>query len=164
MSFLRSFLGKQAEQEEAIPASLQAGTRDLVDRVAPSALLVGHDCVAMQGAAEPGKERALMRHWWVEDLPPALSFESLDPILQFPGRVCTSMLVNPVSASEALQALRQERTGQVSSLVIKQKQGRLAEPETAANLESLTAEMSDLQIARRLPLQLNWVMRRSSRI
>ncbi len=155
MGFLQNLFGAQEQQEE-IPASLRTGARERGDRVAPSALDVGRDDVAMPGQA--GKNGVLMRHWWVEDLPNTLSFESLDPILQFPGRVCTSMLVNPVSAQEALQALRQERTGQYASLLIKSQQKRLAEPETAANLQSLEAEMSDLQIARRLPMQLNWVI------
>ena len=86
------------EETEQIPPSLQAGARDFVDRVAPSDLQIGRDSVAMS------TQGVVTRTWWIEDLPGQMTFESLDPILHFPGRVVVSLLVEPIPPAEAMQA------------------------------------------------------------
>lgn len=151
MNILDQFFGDQ-EDTEQIPPSLRTGAREFVDRVAPSELQIGPGQVRM---AEQG---VLTRIWWVEDLPNKMSFESLDPILHFPGRVTISLLAEPIPPGEALQALRQERSSKYAGFITRAKQGRLSDPAAAADLKSMEKELADLQIARRVPLSLNWIV------
>ena len=109
MKWLNRLLRQQGGADEISPA-LRMGAREFVDRVAPSELHVGRDGVAMP------TQGIITRTWWIEDLPDRMIFESLDPILHFPGRVTVSMLVEPIPPAEAMQALRQERsTGTLGS-------------------------------------------------
>jgi len=151
MGWFRKLLGQQ-EEVERIPPSLQAGARKFVDRVAPSELQIGRDDVAMP------TQGVITRTWWVEDLPDRMTFESLDPILHFPGRVTVSMLVEPIPPAEAMQALRQERSSKYAGFITRGQQGRLSDPAAAADLQSLERDLAELQIARRLPLSLYWVI------
>jgi hypothetical protein len=123
-----------------------------VDRVAPSELQIGRDEVAMP------TQGVLTRTWWVEDLPDRMIFESLDPLLHFPGRVAVSMLVEPIPPAEAMQALRQERSSRYAGFITRGQQGRLSDPGAVADLQSMEKELADLQIARRFPLSLYWVI------
>ena len=140
------------EETEQIPPSLQTGARDFVDRVAPSDLQIGRDSVAMS------TQGVVTRTWWIEDLPGQMTFESLDPILHFPGRVVVSLLVEPIPPAEAMQALRQERSSRYAGFITRGQQGRLSDPSAVADLESMEKELADLQIARRFPLSLYWVI------
>jgi type IV secretory pathway VirB4 component len=151
MEFLTKILGKDT-QEDAIPAAMQAGAREFVDRVAPEALLVEQDTVVMPA------QGVLTRTWWVEDLPPSMTFESLDALLQFPGRVTVSMLAQPIAPGDAMQALRQHRSSQVAGFITRGQQGRLSEPSAMADLASAESELADLQIRRRFPLSLYWTI------
>ena len=113
MEWLKRLVGQRAlgkrEETEEIPPSLRTGAREFVDRVAPSELQIGRDEVAMP------TQGVLTRTWWVEDLPDRMIFESLDPLLHFPGRVAVSMLVEPIPPAEAMQALRQERSSRYAN-------------------------------------------------
>lgn len=151
MNLLNRFFG-QKEETEQIPPALQAGAREFVDRVAPSELAIRRDHVAMP------TQGAVTRTWWIEDLPDRMIFESLDPILHFPGRVAVSMLVEPIPPAEAMQALRQERSSKYAGFITRGRQGRLSDPGAVADLQSMEKELADLQIARRFPLSLYWVI------
>ena len=151
MKWFRKFLGQQ-EDAEQIPPSLRTGAREFVDRVAPSELHIGRDDVAMP------TQGVVTRTWWIEDLPDRMIFESLDPILHFPGRVAVSMLVDPIPPAEAMQALRQERSSRYAGFITRSQQGRLSDPGAVADLQSMEKELADLQIARRFPLSLYWVI------
>ena len=144
------FQGK--ENTDQIPPALRAGAREFVDRVAPSELQIGRDSITMP------TEGVFTRTWWVEDLPSRMVFESLDPILHFPGRVTVSMLVEPIPPAEAMQALRQERSSKYAGFITRGQQGRLSDPAAVADLQSLERDLADLQIARRFPLSLYWVI------
>jgi len=85
-------------------------------------------------------------------------FESLDPLLHFPGRVTVSMLVEPLPPAQAYQALRQERSSRYAGFIARSQQGRLSEPAAVADLQSMEKELADLQVARRFPLSLYWVI------
>jgi hypothetical protein len=95
-------------------------------------------------------------------------FESLDPLLHFPGRVTVSMLVEPIPPAQAYQALRQERSSRYADrcytgLITRSQQGRLSEPAAVADLQSqalprMEKELAGLQVARRFPLSLYWVI------
>ena len=90
-------------------------------------------------------------------------FESLDPLLHFPGRVTVSMRVEPVPPAQAYQALRQERSSRYADrcytgLITRSQQGRLSEPAAVADLQSMEKELAGLQVARRFPLSLYWVI------
>jgi len=85
-------------------------------------------------------------------------FESLDPLLHFPGRVTVSMLVEPIPPAQAYQALRQERSSRYAGFIARSQQGRLSEPAAVADLQSMEKELADLQVARRFPLSLYWVI------
>jgi len=95
-------------------------------------------------------------------------FESLDPLLHFPGRVTVSMLVEPIPPAQAYQALRQERSSRYADrcytgLITRSQQGRLSEPAAVAGLQSralprMEKELADLQAARRFPLPLYWAV------
>jgi len=72
-------------------------------------------------------------------------FESLDPLLHFPGRVTVSMLVEPIPPAQAYQALRQERSSRYADrcytgLIARSQQGRLSEPAAVADLQSMEQE------------------------
>ena len=95
-------------------------------------------------------------------------FESLDPILHVPGRVTVSMLVEPIPPAQAYQALRQERSSRYADrcytgLITRSQQGQFSEPAAVAGLQSralprMEKELADLQVARRFPLSLYWVI------
>ena len=90
-------------------------------------------------------------------------FESLDPILHFPGRVTVSMLVEPVPPAQTYQVLRQERSSRYADrcytgFIARSQQGRLSEPAAVADLQSMEKELADLQVARRFPISLYWVI------
>jgi hypothetical protein len=145
-------LFRQPEEADEISPALRTGTREFVDRVAPSELHVGRDGVAMP------TQGIITRTWWIEDLPDRMIFESLDPILHFPGRVTVSLLVEPIPPAEAMQALRQERSSRYAGFITRSQQGRLSDPGAVADLQSMEKELADLQIARRFPLSLYWVI------
>jgi hypothetical protein len=148
---LNRFVRRQQDADEIAP-SLRPGAREFVDRVAPSELQIGADRVAMPS------QGVFTRTWWVEDLPHRLTFEGLDAILHFPGRVGISMLVEPIPPAEAMQALRQERSSKYAGFLTRAQQGRLSDPAAVADLQSMERELADLQIARRFPLSLYWVV------
>jgi conjugal transfer ATP-binding protein TraC len=151
VAWFGKLLQRERETEE-IPPVLKTGAREFVDRVAPSGLQIGRDDVAMP------TQGVFTRTWWVEDLPETLVFESLDPILHFPGRVTVSMLVDPIPPAEAAQALRQERSSRYAGFITRGQQGRLSDPGEAADLQSFEKEYADLRIARRYPMSLYWVI------
>lgn len=156
MEWLKGLIGQRVlgthEETDEVPPSLRTGAREFVDRVAPSELQIGRDEVAMP------TQGVLTRTWWVEDLPDRMIFESLDPLLHFPGRVAVSMLVEPIPPAEAMQALRQERSSRYAGFITRGQQGRLSDPGAVADLQSMEKELADLQIARRFPLSLYWVI------
>jgi type IV secretory pathway VirB4 component len=151
MEWLKRLVGHQEETDQ-IPPSLRAGAREFVDRVAPSELHIERDGVAMP------TQGVTMRAWWIEDLPDRMIFESFDPILHFPGRVTISTLVEPIPPAEAMQALRQERSSRYAGFLTRSQQGRLSDPGAVADLQSMERELESLQIARRFPLSLYWVI------
>jgi hypothetical protein len=151
MKGLDRLLGRR-EKEDQIPEALRAGARDFVDRVAPDDLLIQQDWIAMP------TQGVVTRSWWVEDLPDRMTFEAIDPVLHFPGRVTVSMKVDPVPPAEALQALRQERSSKYAGLIVRSRQGRLSEPALIADLQSMERDVAELQLSRRFPLRLAWLV------
>jgi hypothetical protein len=161
MEWLKGLVGQRVlgtrEEIEEIPPSLRTGAREFVDSVAPSELQIGRDEVAMP------TQGVLTRTWWVEDLPDRMIFESLDPLLHFPGRVAVSILVEPILPAEAMQSLRQER----SSRYVDRRNVGLHRPRPAGlplrsrrcgRLAIDGEGTGRLQIARRFPLSLYWII------
>ena len=95
-------------------------------------------------------------------------FESLDPLLHFPGRVTVSMLVEPIPPAPAYQALRQGRSSRYADrcytgFIARSQQGRLSEPAAVAGLQSRALprrekELAAVQVARHFPIFLYWVI------
>lgn len=130
---------------------LNPGARDLVDQIAPGAMIVHHDAIHLAG-------ESWMRVWFVQDLPPQMERGALDAIYDFTGEIRVSMLVRPLDKSAVREQLRQQRTALHAEVITRSRQGRLPDYLAEEELAETERTLKDLEASHLPPQELLWVI------
>lgn len=130
---------------------LSAGARELVDQLAPGALIINSDRVHLPG-------EAWIRVWFVQDLPPQMERGALDAIYDFPGEIRVSMLVRPLDKAAVREQLRQQRTSLHAEVITRTRQGRLPDYLAEEELAETERTLKDLEASHMPPQELLWVI------
>ena len=150
MNLLNRFKTNSVPQSVADDV-LRAGARDLVDQLAPGAMVIGQDRIQLPG-------EAIVRVWFVQDLPPQMERGALDAIYDFPGEIRISMLVRPLDKAAVREQLRQQRTSLHAEVITRSRQGRLPDYLAEEELAETERTLQDLEASHLPPQELLWVI------
>jgi len=139
------------ENPDAIEESLEAGARNLVDLLAPGAMIEHEDCIEFPG-------QGAVRIWFVQDVPPEMAREALDAIYDFQGEIRVSMLVRPMDKAAVRAFLRQRRVAQHAEAIARAKKQMLPDYLKQAELMEVEDTLHQLEVSHLPPKELCWTI------
>ncbi len=151
MNVLNRFKPNSSQTNTPTNNVLSAGARELVDQLAPGAMILHHDAIHLAG-------EAWVRVWFVQDLPPQMERGALDAIYDFPGEIRVSMLVRPLDKAAVREQLRQQRTALHAEVITRSRQGRLPDYLADEELAETERTLRDLEASHLPPQELLWVI------
>ena len=139
--------GDRSPQEDI----LAAGSRTVVDLLAPGAMIEHEDYIEFPG-------QGAVRIWFVQDVPPEMAREALDAIYDFQGEIRVSMLVRPMDKAAVRAFLRQRRVAQHAEAIARAKKQMLPDYLKQAELMEVEETLHQLEVSHLPPKELCWTI------
>lgn len=147
---LRRLIG--GDREEEVNPQVTAGGRDLRDSLAAvDELRVNQNDVEVPGVG-------VMRLWWVEDFPPVLHRSVVEQLLNFPGQLHHSFLVEPMDVREAVKAIKSARMLMRTAQALQKKADVLEDYRLSQGVAAIEEDLAKLQLSNIPPKKILWVM------
>jgi len=122
-----------------------------VDHLAPAAMQINPDHIQLVG-------EALVRVWFIEDVPSVMGRAALDSIYDFPGEIRVSLLTRPMDKNAVREQLRQRRTTLYAENLTRAQQGRLPDFAAEEELHQTEELLREMEASHLPPQELLWTV------